>query len=141
MLIKISHSTLYVGRPSQKAANLSRDDRVSVTVDHEAPDVTDISGLSMAAHAQTVVNPAEASKALQMLRLRYPLLPVPMPEDVLIFRVKPTIICGPIEKGKAVLAKLLKGQQTSIVFNQVYEEDGAVVFREGCNLGCEGRGQ
>src|SRR6516225_6993214 len=46
----------------------------------------------MAAHAQLVFNPAEASKALRMLRLKYPLLPVPMPEDVTIFRVTPTII-------------------------------------------------
>jgi hypothetical protein len=39
-----------------------------------------------------VVEPAEASKALRMLRLRYHELPVPMPEDVRIFRVTPTII-------------------------------------------------
>ena len=73
---------------SQKATNLARDDRVSLTIDHETPQ----DGLSMAAHAQAVVNPAEASKALQMLRLRYPRLPIPMPEDIRIFRVTPTII-------------------------------------------------
>jgi bifunctional non-homologous end joining protein LigD len=44
----------------------------------------------------------------------------------------------PIEKRKALLAKLLKGQQMSIVLNEVYEEDGAIVFREACKLGCEG---
>jgi len=44
----------------------------------------------------------------------------------------------PIEKRKALLAKLLKGQHTSIVLNEVYEEDGAIVFREACKLGCEG---
>jgi len=80
------------GPESQKVANLSRDNRVSLTIDHETPDVTEITGLSMAAHAQLVFNPAEASKALRMLRLKYPLLPVPMPEDVTIFRVTPTII-------------------------------------------------
>jgi nitroimidazol reductase NimA-like FMN-containing flavoprotein (pyridoxamine 5'-phosphate oxidase superfamily) len=80
------------GPESQKAANLARDDRVSLTIDHDTPQVTEITGLSMAAHAQEVVNPAEASKALHTLRLRYPLLPVPMPEDVRIFRVIPTII-------------------------------------------------
>ncbi len=67
---------------SQKATNLARDDRVSLTVDHDRPDVTEITGLSMAARAQAVVNLAEVSKALHMLRLKYPLLPVPMPEDV-----------------------------------------------------------
>jgi bifunctional non-homologous end joining protein LigD len=44
----------------------------------------------------------------------------------------------PIEKRKALLAMFLKGQQTSIVLNEVYEEDGAIVFREACKLGCEG---
>jgi len=44
----------------------------------------------------------------------------------------------PIEKRKALLANLLKGQTTSIVLNEVYEEDGEIVFREACKLGCEG---
>jgi bifunctional non-homologous end joining protein LigD len=48
----------------------------------------------------------------------------------------------PIETRKALLAnllaKVLKGQQTSIVLNEHYEEDGAIVFREACRLGCEG---
>jgi bifunctional non-homologous end joining protein LigD len=44
----------------------------------------------------------------------------------------------PIEKRKALLAKLLKEPQTSIVLNEVYEEVGAVVYREACKLGCEG---
>jgi bifunctional non-homologous end joining protein LigD len=44
----------------------------------------------------------------------------------------------PIEKRKALLAKLLKEPQMSIVLNEVYEEDGAIVFREACKLGCEG---
>jgi nitroimidazol reductase NimA-like FMN-containing flavoprotein (pyridoxamine 5'-phosphate oxidase superfamily) len=77
---------------SQKAANLARDDRVSLTIDHDTPQVMEITGLSMAAHARAVIDPAEASKALYMLRLRYPELPVPMPDDVRIFRVTPTII-------------------------------------------------
>ena len=38
----------------------------------------------------------------------------------------------PIENRKALLAKLLKGQQVSIVPNETYEEDGAIVFREAC---------
>jgi bifunctional non-homologous end joining protein LigD len=44
----------------------------------------------------------------------------------------------PIENRKAFLAKLLKGSHLSIVLNQYYEEDGAIVFREACKLGCEG---
>jgi ATP-dependent DNA ligase len=44
----------------------------------------------------------------------------------------------PIEERKGLLAKLLNGQQTSIVINQVYEGDGATVFHLACQLGCEG---
>jgi bifunctional non-homologous end joining protein LigD len=43
-----------------------------------------------------------------------------------------------VENRKAFLAKLFKEPQTSIVLNEVYEEDGAIVFREACKLGCEG---
>ena len=91
--------TLYFlcGLDSQKAANLARDDRVSLTIDHDTPDLMAITGLSMAAHAQPVVDPAEADKVLRMLPLKYPeqvALPVPMPTpaDVRIFRVTPTVI-------------------------------------------------
>jgi bifunctional non-homologous end joining protein LigD len=35
-------------------------------------------------------------------------------------------------------SQLLKGQQMSVVLNEVYEEDGEIVFREACKLGCEG---
>jgi len=44
----------------------------------------------------------------------------------------------PIENRKAFLAKLLKGSHLSIALNEYYEEDGAIVFREACRLGCEG---
>ena len=89
--------TLYFlcGPDSQKSANLARDDRVSLTIDHDTPDLMAITGLSMAAHAQAVVDPAEANKVLRMLPLKYPeQMPVPMPtpEDVRIFRVMPRVI-------------------------------------------------
>ena len=44
----------------------------------------------------------------------------------------------PIEKRKALLAKLLKRRQVSIVLNEHFEEDGAAVYRAACQLGCEG---
>jgi len=91
--------TLYFlcGLDSQKAANLARDDRVSLTIDHDTPDLMAITGLSMAAHAQAVVDREEASRILGMFPLKYPeniALPIPMPtpEDVRIFRVTPTVI-------------------------------------------------
>ncbi len=37
-----------------------------------------------------------------------------------------------------MLAKLLRGKQISVVLNETYEEDGEIVFREACKLGCEG---
>lgn len=47
--------TLYFlcGPDSQKAENLARDDRVSLTIDHDTPQVMEITGLSMAAHAHS----------------------------------------------------------------------------------------
>jgi bifunctional non-homologous end joining protein LigD len=46
----------------------------------------------------------------------------------------------PIEERKGLLAKLLNNSDSdlSIVLNKHYEEDGAIVFREACRLGCEG---
>ena len=91
--------TLYFlcGLDSQKAANLARDNRMSLTIDHDTPQVMDITGLSMAARAQAVVDPKEAEKALRLLMLKYPQqaslpLPMPTPADVRIFRVTPTVI-------------------------------------------------
>ncbi|MPV67477.1 pyridoxamine 5'-phosphate oxidase family protein [Burkholderia sp. BE17] len=91
--------TLYFlcGLDSQKAGNLAKDDRVSLTIDHDTPQVMEIAGLSMAAHAQVVVDPKEAEKALHLLMLKYPEqasmpLPMPTPADVRIFRVTPTVI-------------------------------------------------
>lgn len=91
--------TLYFlcGLESQKATNLARDDRVSLTIDHDTGKLMEITGLSMAAHAQTVTDRAEAAKVLRMLPLKYPepqTIPIemPTPDDVRIFRVVPTVI-------------------------------------------------
>jgi nitroimidazol reductase NimA-like FMN-containing flavoprotein (pyridoxamine 5'-phosphate oxidase superfamily) len=92
--------TLYFlcGPNSQKANNLARDDRVSLTIDHDADQVMEITGLSMAAHATRVTNPTEMEKVLQMLMAKYPPqqgslpLPIPSPTDVAIFKVTPTVV-------------------------------------------------
>ena len=81
----------------QKTRNLALDDRVSLTIDHDTPQVMEITGLSMAAHAKRVADPAEAEKALRMLMLRYPeqtsmSMAAPNPTDVSVFRVTPTVI-------------------------------------------------
>ncbi|WP_088346399.1 MULTISPECIES: pyridoxamine 5'-phosphate oxidase family protein [Rhodomicrobium] len=91
--------TLYFlcGLDSQKAANLARDNRVSLTIDHDTPDLMAIAGLSMAARAQEVTDPVEAARVLSLMPLKYPEqvnLPVPMPTpgDVRIFRLIPQVI-------------------------------------------------
>jgi nitroimidazol reductase NimA-like FMN-containing flavoprotein (pyridoxamine 5'-phosphate oxidase superfamily) len=55
------------GQDSQKAANLARDNRVSLTIDDDTPQVMEITGLSMAARAQPVTDPAEAQKVIDLL--------------------------------------------------------------------------
>jgi bifunctional non-homologous end joining protein LigD len=44
----------------------------------------------------------------------------------------------PIEERKGLLAKLLHDPNLSVVLNEHFEGDGAIVFREACKLGCEG---
>lgn len=86
------------GLDSQKSANLARDDRVSLTIDHDTPEIMAITGLSMAARAKAGTDRDEAAKVLRMLPLKYPEqkvplpLPMPGPDDVRIFRVTPTVI-------------------------------------------------
>lgn len=91
--------TLYFlcGLDSQKARNLALDHRVSLTIDHDTPDVMAITGLSMAARAQPVTDREEAQKVLRMLPLKYPHAPplpmkMPSPDEVRLFRVTPVVI-------------------------------------------------
>ena len=91
--------TLYFlcGPQSQKAANLARDNRVSLAIDHDTPQVMEITGLSMAARAQKVSDTEEAQRAINLLMQRYPEqtglpLPMPSPADVQIFRLTPVVI-------------------------------------------------
>jgi nitroimidazol reductase NimA-like FMN-containing flavoprotein (pyridoxamine 5'-phosphate oxidase superfamily) len=91
--------TLYFlcAKDSQKAGNLARDDRVSLAIDEDAPQVMQIKGLSMAARAQRVVDEAEGARALGLLFARYPAqesmtFALPSPGDVAIFRVAPVVV-------------------------------------------------
>lgn len=80
---------------SQKAHNLEKDDRVSLTIDHDTPDPMAITGLSMAARAALVKEPAEITKALRLLGAKYPeyaSLPMPEPDAICVFRVAPMVI-------------------------------------------------
>lgn len=91
--------TLYFlcGSDSQKALNLQRDNRVSLTIDHDASQVMQIKGLSMAARAEPVTDPKACERVLALLTSRYPpqeglLLPMPRPDEIRVFRLTPTVI-------------------------------------------------
>jgi pyridoxamine 5'-phosphate oxidase-like protein len=80
---------------SQKAQNLKRDKRLSLTIDHDTSDPTAITGLSMAAVAEPVTDSVEVGKAMGLLGARYPeyaALPMPKMPEFLIFRVAPKVI-------------------------------------------------
>ena len=80
---------------SQKAANLARDNRISLTIDHDVSDPMAITGLSMAAQAQPVTDPTEVAKAMNLIRTRYPeymAFPMPKPEEIAVYRVVPKVI-------------------------------------------------
>lgn len=85
------------GLDSQKARNLALDDRVSLTIDHDTPDLMAITGLSMAARARLVTDRAEVEKVLRMLPLKYPdaappPIEMPTPDEVRLFRIEPMVI-------------------------------------------------
>jgi nitroimidazol reductase NimA-like FMN-containing flavoprotein (pyridoxamine 5'-phosphate oxidase superfamily) len=85
------------GLDSQKAKNLARDDRISLTIDHDTADLMKLTGLSMAARVHAVDDRAEADKVLRMLPLKYPDAPplpvkMPTPDEIRLFRVTPTVI-------------------------------------------------
>lgn len=80
---------------SQKAQNIARDNRVSLTIDHDVTDPMAITGLSMAAIAEPVHDPSEIAKAMNLLWRRYPeyaAFPKPKPDDILIVCVVPRVI-------------------------------------------------
>ena len=90
--------TLYFlcGSESQKAKNLARDRRVSLTISTDMPQVMAITGLSMAAEAEPITDPAEAQRIGDLLISRYPpqadLPGPPPPGSMAIFRLKPVVI-------------------------------------------------
>ncbi|WP_374513265.1 pyridoxamine 5'-phosphate oxidase family protein [Brevundimonas sp.] len=85
------------GRDSQKAANLARDDRVSLAIDDDPDQVMHIQGLSMAARARRIVDAAEGARALARLFARYPAQQIldfdlPSPGDVALFELTPKVV-------------------------------------------------
>lgn len=91
--------TLYFlcGIESQKAKNLARDARVSITIDHDEPQVMKITGLSLAGRASRIEDATEAERVMGLLIARYPQQgqspgELPPATAVAIFKVTPTVL-------------------------------------------------
>lgn len=91
--------TLYFlcGPESQKANNLAGDARVSITIDHDEPQVMKITGLSMSARATRIEDAKEAQRVMNLLIGRYPPQgegpgELPPASAVAIFKVSPVMI-------------------------------------------------
>jgi general stress protein 26 len=80
---------------SQKAHNIARDNRISLTIDSDTADPMKITGLSMAARATAVEGEAEIGKMLALLVGKYPEykgLPSPDIREAKVMRVVPEVI-------------------------------------------------
>jgi nitroimidazol reductase NimA-like FMN-containing flavoprotein (pyridoxamine 5'-phosphate oxidase superfamily) len=83
------------GKQSQKAANIAADNRISLTIDHDARDPMGIEGLSMAARAYPIHDPAEAARIVELLIAQFPdygSLPQPDLAEIQPFMVVPEVI-------------------------------------------------
>jgi nitroimidazol reductase NimA-like FMN-containing flavoprotein (pyridoxamine 5'-phosphate oxidase superfamily) len=85
----------FVGRDSQKFANLSGDPRVSCTVAKDYPQPLQIKGLSFAGRALVVEDSSEIDHATKILLRRYPeykVMPRPDPAAVPMLRITPEVV-------------------------------------------------
>ena len=62
----------FIGRDSQKFANISRDPRVSIAIANDYPQPLQIKGLSLAGHVDVIEDPGEVEHAGDILLRRYP---------------------------------------------------------------------
>ena len=85
----------FIGRDSQKYANLRRDPRVSIAIANDYPQPLQIRGLSMAARVLVVEDQGEIDHAGEILLCRYPeykVMPRPDPAAVPMLRITPDIV-------------------------------------------------
>ena len=85
------------GCDSQKAHNLSQDDRVSLTINDDPSDVMQIKGLSLAGHASPVEDQTEAARVIALWPRKYPTvkelpMPMPPPDQIRVFCVTPSVL-------------------------------------------------
>jgi nitroimidazol reductase NimA-like FMN-containing flavoprotein (pyridoxamine 5'-phosphate oxidase superfamily) len=89
--------TLYFlcGADSQKARNIAACNKVSLAIDHDTDEMMELQGLSMAAIAEPVTDPAKTAEIFGLLMAKYPKykdLPMPDPATVRYFRLVPKVI-------------------------------------------------
>lgn len=91
--------TIYFGTEasSQKARNIARNNKVSLTIDRDYDNWETIEGLSMAAVATPVTDPEEAEKIEALMVKKFPQIVQYVPEhgneaDLALFRIDPKII-------------------------------------------------
>ena len=80
---------------SQKAKNIARDSKVSLTVDLPYTSWNDIRGLSIGGRAERITNPQEVAQASQLMFEKFPQIARYAPaelEDIVLFRVTPEVI-------------------------------------------------
>lgn len=81
-------------RDSQKVANLKKNKKVSLTIDHEAP-WNRIQGLSMGALAQVLTRPDEIARARNLLGKKFPEMGQMSEEDLAqsaLVKVTPRVV-------------------------------------------------
>ena len=80
---------------SQKVQNISRDPRVSLTVDRDNPDWSRIKALSMAATAEIVTAAEVIRDVEQRMTDKFPQLaqmPMPDPSEITFLRLRPKVV-------------------------------------------------
>jgi nitroimidazol reductase NimA-like FMN-containing flavoprotein (pyridoxamine 5'-phosphate oxidase superfamily) len=80
---------------SQKAKNIARDSKVSLTVNLPYTSWNDIRGLSIGGRAERITNPQEVAQASQLMFEKFPQIARYAPaelEDIVLFRVTPEVI-------------------------------------------------
>ena len=90
--------TIYFLTPStsQKAANIDKNDKVSLTINRPYDAWREIEGLSMGGRAEKIADPAEQEKIGALLLKKFPEAAEYEPEDegitVAFYRIRPTAI-------------------------------------------------
>jgi general stress protein 26 len=82
------------GAQAQKAKNLARNDKVSLTVDRPYKTWNEIEGLSLGGTAARVTAPAEIARIEELMAKKFPqAADFSMPEDALaVFKITPKVI-------------------------------------------------